>query len=48
MKHALILLLLLTLCACSDPQEQPHDGIDLTGAAGGAQPDDRLSRLHHP
>ena len=33
MKHALILhLLLLTLCACSDPQEQPRDGIDLTGA----------------
>ena len=32
MKHALILLLLLTLCACSDRQEQPRDGIDLTGA----------------
>ena len=32
MKHTLILLLLLTLCACSDPQEQPRDGIDLTGA----------------
>lgn len=32
MKHALILLLLLTLCACSDPREQPRDGIDLTGA----------------
>ena len=26
------LTLLLTLCACSDPQEQPRDGIDLTGA----------------
>ena len=32
MKHTLLLLLLLTLCACSDPQEQPRDGIDLTGA----------------
>ncbi|MBP3220405.1 MAG: TonB-dependent receptor [Prevotella sp.] len=32
MKHALILLLLLTLCACSDPQEQPRDSLDLTGA----------------
>ena len=32
MKHTLILLLLLTLCACSDPQEQPRDSIDLTGA----------------
>ena len=32
MKHTLILLLLMTLCACSDPQEQPRDGIDLTGA----------------
>ena len=32
MKHALLLLLLLTLCACSDPREQPRDGIDLTGA----------------
>ena len=31
MKHALILLL-LTLCACSDPREQPRDSIDLTGA----------------
>lgn len=30
MKHTLILLLLLTLCACSDPREQPRDGIDLT------------------
>ena len=32
MKHTLILLLLLTLCACSDPQEQPRDSLDLTGA----------------
>ena len=32
MKHALILLLLLTLCACSDPREQPRDSLDLTGA----------------
>ena len=32
MKHALILHLLLTLCACSDPQEQPRDSLDLTGA----------------
>ncbi len=32
MKHTLILLLLLTLCACSNPQEQPRDSIDLTGA----------------
>ena len=34
MKHHTItcLTLLLTLCACSDPREQPRDGIDLTGA----------------
>lgn len=33
MKHTLILLLLLlTLCACSDPREQPRDSLDLTGA----------------
>ena len=33
MKHTLILhLLLLTLCACSDRQEQPRDSLDLTGA----------------
>ncbi len=32
MKHALILTLLLTLCACSDPQDQSSDGLDLTRA----------------
>ena len=40
MKHHFItcLTLLLTLCACSDPQEQPRDGIDLTGAWASSTP----------